>query len=431
MKCDYACRSSDHVVSRRGFLGGLAATGAAGLGFEAFLRPANAALMQARQKQVLVVWLAGGLSQLESWDPKPHTETGGPFRAIETSVPGIWISELLPRTARLMHHLALVRGLNTTKSTQSDHGKGHYVMHTGRPQLPGQEYPHLGSVMARYLGEERNPLPGYIHITPGGGGTSANDAAFLGPRYGALHLGNGQAPANTARPGSLSPETDASRHAFRCKLNDRFASQRRTAETDAYMTTYDQALQLMERREVFDATKEPLCDQERYGRFDFGRHCLLARRLLEAGVTFVQVSHSNYDTHNENFSFHLEQLGEFDQGFSNLLADMAARGLLQHTLVVVMSEFGRTPSVNYLYGRDHWDAAWSVALAGAGVKTANVVGKTNEKGTEVVDREVHAEHLFHTYLRAVGLDPTLDFEVDGRPIQLADPSARAIRELLS
>ncbi len=430
MKCDYACNTPDHALSRRRFMGGLAA-GAGGLGLSTFVHPAAASFLQRAQKNVLVIWLAGGLSQLESWDPKPHTETGGPFRAIDTSVPGIQISELLPRTATLMHQLALVRGVNTTKSTQSDHGKGHYTMHTGRTQAPGQEYPHLGSVMAKYLSAEADPLPGYIHITPGGGGTSANDAAFLGPKYGALYLGNGQAPANTSRPGSLNDATDDARHAFRCKLNDRFATHRRTAETDAYTTTYDQARQLMERRDVFDVTKEPLKDQERYGSFDFGRHCLLARRLLEAGVTFVQVSHSNYDTHNENFTFHLEQMGEFDQGFSNLIADLAARGLLEHTLVVVLSEFGRTPTINHLYGRDHWDAAWSVALGGAGLKRGTVVGKTNDKGTEVIDRPVHSGHLFHTYLRAVGLDPSLDFEVEGRPIQLADPEANAIRELLA
>ncbi len=187
----------------------------------------------------------------------------------------------------------------------------------------------------------------------------------------------------------------------------------------------------MERREVFDVTKEPAKDQERYGSHDFGRHCLLARRLLEAGVTFVQVSHSNYDTHNENFSFHLEQVGEFDQGFSNLIGDMAARGLLEHTLVVVMSEFGRTPNINYLYGRDHWDKCWSVALAGCGLKHGLAFGKTNDKGTEVADAQVSAGHLFHTYLRAVGVDPSFGFEANGRPIQLADPAARPIMDLLA
>jgi hypothetical protein len=430
MRCDYACGTTDHLASRRRFLGSVAA-GAAGFGLSQFLRPATAALLAGQQKQVLVVWLAGGLSQLESWDPKPHTETGGPFRDIETSVAGVRICELLPRTARLMHHLAIVRGLNTHKETQNDHGKGQYLMHTGRPQLPAQEYPHFGSVMARYLGAESDPLPGYIHITPGGGGRGGSEAAFLGPRYGALFLGNGQPPANTALPGAMNPEADAARHALRSHVNDRFATRRRTAETDAYMTSYEQARQLMDRRDVFDVNREPERDRARYGPHDLGRQCLLARRLLEAGVTFVQVTHSNYDTHNENFSFHLEQLGEFDQAFSNLIDDLAARGLLQHTLVVVMSEFGRTPGVNYLYGRDHWDTAWSVVLGGCGVKAGQAFGKTNNKGTEVSDGQVSAGDLFHTLFQAVGLDPTSDFAGVGRPIQMGDPTGKAIQDLLA
>jgi uncharacterized protein (DUF1501 family) len=187
----------------------------------------------------------------------------------------------------------------------------------------------------------------------------------------------------------------------------------------------------MEQREVFDVSKEPDREFDRYGRHDFGRHCLLARRLLEAGATFVQVSHSNYDTHNENFSFHLEQVGEFDQGFATLIEDLHSRGRLQNTLVIVMSEFGRTPNINPWYGRDHWDAAWSVVLGGCGIKAGNVIGKTNALGTEVADRQVHAGHLFHTYLKAVGLDPANDFDVEGRAIQIADPSATAITEALA
>ncbi|MFO0907545.1 MAG: DUF1501 domain-containing protein [Isosphaeraceae bacterium] len=428
-RCRYACGSTDHVTSRRSFLGGMAAAGVGAFGgFSSLIRPAVSAELAGRQKQVLLVWLAGGSSQLETWDPKPKTDTGGPFRDIETSVPGIRISELLPRTARQMHHLTLIRGVNTK---EDDHGKGQYMMHTGRREMPGQQYPALGSLAAKSLPAEANPLPGYIHIQPGGGGVVAGEAAFLGPKYGALVLGNGQAPANTSRPGSLSDPGAQGRDTLRHHLNDRFARRRRTAETDAYMTSYEQARQLMERREVFDVTREPARDLERYGTHDFGRHCLLARRLLEAGTTFVKVSHSNYDTHNENFDFHLEQVGEFDQSFSCLIADMAARGLLQHTLVIVMSEFGRTPRINHLYGRDHWSAAWSVVVAGAGVKPGMVHGKTNANGTAVSDGEVGAGHLFHTYLRAVGLDPSEPFEIDGRSVQVADPTASAIKEVLA
>jgi len=430
MKCSYACGSDDHLLSRRRFLGGLAAgVGVASqFGFSKFVQPSIATELQNQAKQILVIWLAGGASQLETWDPKPGTETGGPFRSIDTSVPGTRISELLPKTARLMHHISLVRGINTK---ENDHAKGQYMMHTGRPEMPGVAHPHFGSMAAKYLGSEANPLPGYIHITPGGGGRTGTESAYLGPKYAALYLGNGQPPSHTTRPGLVDEKGETLRHDLRRRMNDRFASRRRTAETEAYTTTYEQALQLMTRREVFDVTKESVQDQERYGNHDFGRHCLLARRLLESGVTYVQVSHSNYDTHNENFTFHLEQVGEFDQGYSNLIDDLAARGLLKHTLVVVMSEFGRTPQINYLYGRDHWGTAWSIALAGCGIKSGIVHGRTNAKGTEVTDGEVNAGHLYHTYLRAVGLNPTEDLDVDGRIIQLGDPAGAAIKELLA
>jgi uncharacterized protein (DUF1501 family) len=428
MRCHYACGSAEHVLSRRSFLGAAGAGLGLASSFAAFTRPAVSSELNRRERQVLLFWLAGGASQLETWDPKPKTETGGPFRSIETSVPGVRISELLPRTARQVHRLALVRGVNTK---EDDHGKGYYLMHTGRREAPGQEYPHLGSLAAKYLTSERSPLPGYIHIQPGGGGLVAGEAAFLGPKYGSLVLGNGHAPANTARPRSLDDAGAMGRQVFRHHLNDRFARRRRTAETDAYTTTYEQAQQLMERKDVFDVTKEPSRDLERYGNHDLGRQCLLARRLLEAGVTFVKVTHSNYDTHNENFEFHREQVDEFDQSFSAMIDDLAARGRLEHTLVIVMSEFGRTPSINHLYGRDHWSAAWSVVAAGAGIKPGVVVGKTNDKGTAVVDGQVHAGHLFHTYLRAVGLDPSNPFDVDGRAIQVADPTAGPIKELLA
>jgi membrane-anchored protein YejM (alkaline phosphatase superfamily) len=244
-------------------------------------------------------------------------------------------------------------------------------------------------------------------------------------------LGRGGPPRNNERPGSLTEERDTSRQGLRATLDDRFLLQRRTAATEAYTRTWDQALRLMDRREVFDASKEPQRVQERYGDHDFGRHCLLARRMLEEDVRFVQVNHSNYDTHNENFNFHLEQLAEFDQGFSTLLEDLDQRGLLESTLVVVMSEFGRTPRINQYYGRDHWSKAWSVALAGCGIQRGAVIGKTNADGTAVDDREVHHGHLFHTYLRAVGVDSSGDFAVGGTKLPVANPADEPISELLA
>ena len=429
MNCKYACGTPEHGIARRTFLGSLGAgvSMAAG-GWGAFVRPAAARSLQSSGKRMLVIYMAGGLSQLESWDPKPRTDTGGPFRAIPTSVPGIHICELLPETAKQMHRLALVRGLNTN---ENDHGKGSYIMHTGRRQDPALDYPHIGSVAAKFLAPAEDPLPAYIHITPGGNGFSKGDAAFLGPKFGSVTLGNGEPPRNSVRPESLSESADRMRIDLRQKISERFLRRRRTAQTEAYSYSYEQAVQLMQKRDLFDVSKEPGSELDRYGTHDFGRHCLLARRLLEKGVTFVKVSHSNYDTHNENFNFHIEQLGEFDKTFATLVDDLAQRGMLDSTLIAVVSEFGRTPKINHQFGRDHWGSAWSVALGGCGIQPGAVVGATNENGTKVAEREVNGGHLFHTYMRAVGLDPTEEYRVKGRPVPMADPEASAIEELLA
>ena len=424
MRCDYSCGSAEHLLHRRQFLGGLGASVVGGLGLLA--APATAKQLAADERRVLVLNMAGGLSQLESWDPKPGTKTGGPFRAIPTSVPGIHISELLPKTAQQMHHLALVRSVNTK---ENDHGKGRYAILHGRRKSPAADYPVFGAVAAKALTPEDTSLPGHIVITGSSGGRG-NDAAYLGPRFASVSLGNGKPPRNMDRFSSLTEENDQRRNGLRTMLNDRFAAKRRTAQTDAYTYNFDQAQKLMRQKDVFDISKESPKDIERYGEHDLGKQCLLARRLLENGVTFVQVSHSNYDTHNENFTFHFEQLGEFDSAFSCLVSDLAERGMLENTLVVVLSEFGRTPRINSRYGRDHWGSAWSVCMGGAKVQPGAVIGATNKEGTAVSDREVDHGHLFHTYLQAVGLDSTASFDIGGRDMPLADPSSEPISELI-
>lgn len=429
MLCSYACNSADHALSRRGFLAGALGGTLGALAFDPFARPSLARELDRQQKRVLMIWLHGGSSQLETWDPKPGTKTGGPFQAIPTSVPGVHICELLPYTAKQMHHLALVRGLNTA---EDDHSKGAVIMHTGRRPEAAMKWPHFGSVCAKLLADRDNPLPGYIHITPAGnGGVNSEDAAFLGPRYASVALSDGHAPANLDRPAALSADADQQRHAFRTHANQRFLRSRRTAQTEAYTQSYEQAAQLMRKRALFDIDKEPPAVVDRYGRHDFGRHCLMARRLLEGGAAFVKVAHSNYDTHHENFDFHIEQLGEFDRPFATLLDDLHDRGLLSSTLVVVLSEFGRTPNINRNYGRDHWSRAWSIALGGCGIKGGSVSGKTNADGTAVADRPVHGGHLFHTYLRALGFDSKKNFYIEQRPIAIADPKASPITEVLA
>ncbi len=429
MKCAYACHSADHVLSRRSFVQGLAGAAAMAGGFSGALAatPEVARQLEKKHKRILNIFLHGGVSQLESWDPKPNTDTGGPFRAIPTSVPGIHISELLPHTARQMHHLAIVRSLNTKNQ---DHGKGQIEMVTGRTRMLGVDYPHLGAVAAKSLTPaERFTLPGQVLIR--GGGPGSGQAAYLGPKFASVVMDDGKPPKYTERPESLTSEADARRNAFRAAASDRFAGRRRTADTDAYTFSYDQAADLLAQREVFDVTKEPAAQQSRYGISEFGTHCLLARRLLERGIPFVQINHSNYDTHFENFDFHIEQLGEFDQPFAMLVSDLAERGLLEDTLICVMSEFGRTPKINSRYGRDHWGTAWSVLLGGAGIARGACIGKTNDNGTAVVDREVDHGHVFHTLLTGVGIDSKTEFDVGGRKYPLADPAKAPIEELLA
>ena len=429
MKPFYACGTPEHLIARRKFLGGMAAAGVGSVvgGLGVFARPTMAAEVAKQQKRVVVFNMHGGLSQLESWDPKPGAATGGPFRAIPTSVPGIHVSELLPMTAKQMHHLCLVRGVNTA---EDDHGKGAYLMMTGRRQSPAADYPKIGAVAAKALAPPDAPLPGHIVITPGGGGGSGNDSAYLEPKFASVTLGNGNPPQHTLRPEGIAEAADEHRNEFRRRTNERFLNRRRSAMTDAYASSYEQALQMMQQREVFDVTKEPAADVERYGKYDFGRHCLLARRLLEKGISFVQVSHSNYDTHNENFDFHLEQLGEFDLGFSNFVADIADRGMLDSTLIVVLSEFGRTPGINHLYGRDHWSKSWSIVMGGCRTPRGHAFGATSADGTEVVDGQVDHGALFHTYLQSVGVDSTGSFNIDGRDLPMADPAAHPVEGLL-
>lgn len=426
MKVPYACGSAEHVLARRQFLSGLAGVSIAGsLGGVA--AHSLAATLQKQHKRVVMFNMHGGLSQLESWDPKPSTETGGPFRAIPTTVPGIHISELLPHTAQQMHHLTLVRGVNTG---EDDHGKGIYMILRGRKQTPGADYPTIGAVAAKTLEESGAAMPGHVLITPGGGGR-ASDSAYLGPKYSSLILGNGNPPQDSVRPADVTQDSDEVRNEFRRKFDTSFATRRRTAFTEAYTQSYEQAQALMKEAHVFDVAKESERDQERYGKHDLGRQCLLARRLLENGVMFVQVTHSNYDTHNENFDFHLEQLGEFDRPFATLVADIADRGMLDSTLILVVSEFGRTPNINLYYGRDHFGHAWSIVMGGARAPRGAVYGKTNEKGTAVVDGQVNHAQLFHTMLQSVGVDSTASLQLEGRSVPLADPAFGPVKELLT
>jgi uncharacterized protein (DUF1501 family) len=187
----------------------------------------------------------------------------------------------------------------------------------------------------------------------------------------------------------------------------------------------------MKRREIFDISKESQSDHERYGKHDFGQNCLLAKRLLQSGVTCVKVTHFDWDAHQDNFYWHQIRCAEFDRTLVTLLDDLSEKGMLENTLVVITGEMGRTPQINNLGGRDHWGRAWSMVMAGCGVKPGLVYGSTNELGTEVKDNPVKLGDLFHTYLRALGIDSSLDYNIDGQTNPIADPAAKPIDLLLA
>ncbi|MCH7729590.1 MAG: DUF1501 domain-containing protein, partial [Planctomycetes bacterium] len=353
-----------------GSVGGVAAGG--------LLAPAFASQVRAQQKRVLFVWLDGAMSQLESWDPKPGTQFGGPFKAIQTSVPGVHLSELLPNMAARMNQFSVVRSMHTRFE---DHSRAVKPIQRGDPKDRGVTYPFLGSALAKLIGAGESSLPPYIHIKPGSGGFHYQDAGFLGPQFGALALGDGKPPANLAPPKSVTDEIIRERMQLREQLNRGFSERRVTELSDAYNYTYQVARQLMKNAELFDPSRLDEKDLQRYGESEFGKHMLQARQLLEAGVMFVKVTMYHWDTHGDNFNCHLDGVPKVDKALAAMIDDLVARGMYDSTLVVVLSEFGRTPKINGRVGRDHWPECWSMGIGGCGIKPGVVAGKTNDKGT--------------------------------------------------
>lgn len=421
------CKPWEHRLSRRRLLGFTA--GASLWSLSSLLNPAVAQQMAVKEKQVLFVWIDGGMSQLESWDPKPNTVFGGPFRAISTSVPGVHVSELLPRTAKQMHHLAIVRSLCTQDNS---HSAGVGRIQRGDPKNRGVTYPFFGSAVARLLGPGSSNLPPYVWIKPGSGGFLYQDAGFLGPKYGALAFGDGKPPDHLLRPRSVTPDQDVERNQLRARANQRYAMRRRPGVNEANSYVYDMAQTLMKRQDLFDTAGFSPEDVERYGTHEFGRHMLQARKMLEAGVRFVKVNSYGWDTHGDNFNGHLSLVPKFDQAFAAILEDLAVRGMLEHVLVIAMSEFGRTPRINGHVGRDHWPEAWSLAMAGSGIRPGAVVGSTNEQGTWVTSEPYDIGHLFHTWFQALGIDPAkTEYDNGGQPLPIAHEGCHAVKELLT
>ena len=427
------CGSGEHVVSRRGFLGALAATGAAAFAdmtaIQALAAPPIADELRRNQKRCILLWLAGGASQLETFDPKPGAVTGGPFESIQTSVPGIRISELMPKMARRLKDTAIIRSLNTRNA---DHGLASRLMMRGRAGEPGVDYPDLGAVLSRELALENSPVPDYVsyyfategrYMSPGSGG-------FLGARYGSMDLYSSMIPENIRR-GGISEQDHVERAALRGALSANFERTRPTSSVESHHQAYDRVAGIMAHERLFDISREPQRVRDMYGNTLFGQQALAARRLVEAGVPFVRVGRAWWDSHGQNFETHQEMVPELDHVMSTLLDDLESRGLLQNTLVVTLAEFGRTPTINSQLGRDHFASAWSCSLSGCGIKGGSVYGRTDETGQRVAEGEVNAARVFATIYRALGINHRKNYHLGSRPIPLTDPGTEPIREVLA
>jgi hypothetical protein len=368
-------------------------------------------------KHVILLWLAGGASQLETWDPKPGRPTGGPFAKIQTSVPGIEISELLPKMSTRLSETAIIRSLNTKIA---DHGTAYTLMDTGRTPEPSLKFPHLGAVLARELGNRDSQVPDYVTMYTSTEGRRQGSAGFLGGRYNPMFLTDKMVPSDIKRLEAISDADHQDRAELRDFIASVFAREHSHAMFDAHNSAFGRVRGLMASDHLFDIDKEPQSMRDHYGPTQFGQQCLIARRLIEAGVPFVKVARAWWDSHGQNFETHRELCADLDQCMAALLDDLKARGLLDNTLVITLGEFGRTPKINGSLGRDHFASAWSCTLSGCGVRGGSLFGKSDEDGQTVIEGEMNAGDLYATIFAALGIDHQKEYMVGSRPVPIAD-----------
>jgi len=382
---------------------------------------ASAPTLRKSGKACIMLWMGGGPSQFETFDPKPGHANGGETKTIPTTISGVQICANLPKIAQATDDLCLIRSM-TGKDGQ--HPRATFLMHTGYAPSPAVKYPTLGSIVAKELGDPTSDLPSFVRIGAGQGANASamGGAGILGVDYDPLTMAAaGRQPDNTALA------TDDKRFQRRMNLLDRiqgdYANHGGQQEVADHQKIYAQAsrLVLSPKMTGFDLDKEPQKVKDAYGSSAFGQGCLLARRLIETGVTFVEVSLGNWDTHQDNFNKVRDLCGQLDQPFTALLADLKSRGLLDSTLVLWTGEFGRTPRINPNSGRDHFPRAFTSILAGGGVKGGQVIGSTDEGGDAVKDRPVTVNDFLRTACHSLGVDADKQtMSSIGRPIKIVD-----------
>jgi uncharacterized protein (DUF1501 family) len=414
-------------MSRRHFLSHLA--GASAMTIPALtlghsLRT-HAAELKKNHNSAILLWMSGGPSTMDIWDLKPGTSTGGPFKPISTAG-DVQICEHMPMTAKVMDKLSIVRSMSTR---EADHMRGRYYMHTGYVPNPNIEHPSYGAVVAHELYKEDSGLQIPPFISVGGGSVGPG---FLGMAYAPFSVSsNGQVR-------NLEMGIEESRLYQRMKalemIETSFISQNRGSAADDHMKVLKKTVNLMtsSQMDAFKVAKEPKQVQDRYGTDGFARGCLMARRLVEAGVPFVEVDYGGWDNHQNIFpTLQNQKLPVIDKAMSALVEDLNQRGLLQDTAIIWMGEFSRTPRINDRTGRDHWARSWSVVVGGGGMKGGITVGKTNEDGTSVETEPYTSQDVMATICKALGISLETTFtSKNGRPMKIAN-GGKVIKELFA
>jgi hypothetical protein len=418
----------DGVLSRRSFLGGVAAgaAGFCGLSFMDTMR-AQAAELKKQGLSCILLFMRGGPSQFETFDPKPGAATGGPTKAIDTAVSGIQIAEGWPKVAAQMKDIALIRSMT---SKEGNHQRAVYNLHTGYPPSGSIKYPSLGSIVASEIADPSFDLPHFVHIN----GREIIGSGFLGMTFAPFVVQNpNQMPNNVLLPQSVTDKRMERRLGLLDRLEKDFADAGGKALVEDHRALLETASLMVKspRLKAFDLSQESDSIRDRYGRNNFGQGCLLARRLVETGVTFVEVNSDGWDTHQENFDRVKTLAGGVDPGFATLVADLKERGMLDRTLVIWMGEFGRTPNINGRTGRDHYPRAFNVALAGAGIRGGQVIGSTDKEGRGVAHRPVTVHDLFCSFCHALKINPKKENQSGvGRPIKIVD-GGECVKELFA
>ena len=415
-------------MNRRHFMShvaGAAAMAAPAVAFTNSLR-ANATDLKKRHKSAILLWMGGGPSTMDIWDLKPGAPTGGPFKQMATSADGIAICEHMPLMSKQMHHMSIVRSMSTR---EADHMRGRYSMHTGYVPNPNVDYPGYGSVVAHELADQVADLeiPPFVSI-----GSGSVGPGFLGMTWAPFQVDSNGNVRNLDM--GIDPARLEQRLKMLSTIEDRFIGEKRGGSAEDHRKVLDKTVKLMtsKQMEAFKVAQEPKEAQEKYGTTGFGRGCLLARRLVEAGVPFIEVDLGGWDMHADIFPALADRkLPELDKAMSALVSDLADRGLLDDTAIIWMGEFSRTPTINGGAGRDHWARSWSVVVGGAGFNRGVVVGETSSDGKEVVTEPYASQDVMASVLKSLGISLETTFTAkNGRPMKIAN-SGKVIKELFT